>query len=296
MRRAVVIVNPVARGGRSRVREASAAFASIGVEVALHQTTGPGHATELALGLATELESSGESLYVLGGDGTVMEAVGALVGRSVPVGILPGGTGNQLARVLGIPLNVRRAVHALARPRVERFDLGRLAEGRHFAITAGMGLDAAMIARTSTAAKRRFGVAAYLVSAARATLRPPRFDVRIVADGRTIEREASVAMIANVGAVMNGRFALGPGVRHDDEWLNLALLAPRGVADGLVMATRLARSDFRPHAGMLFLRAREIRIECDVDVLVQADGELLGGRSLDARVVPAAVRFLAPAV
>ena len=289
-----MIVNPAARGGASREREAIRAFAHVGVDVAVHRTTASGDAAQLALTLAPELEASAEPLYVLGGDGTVMEAVGALAGRSVPVGILPGGTGNQLARILGIPLDVRRAVRALSQPRIAVFDLGRLADGRYFALTAGMGLDAAMIARTSTAAKSRFGVAAYIASAAGAIWNAPTFSVRIEADGQHFEREAALVMIANVASVMDGRFALGPEVAHDDGWLNLALLSPRGVRDGLALAMRLARRDFRPDPRMLFLRARELRATADRPVPLQADGELLRGSSLAASVAPSAARFLAP--
>ncbi len=296
MPRAVVIVNPAARGGASREREMLQAFERLGRAVELHRTTAAGDAGRLATALLPQLETDATPLYVLGGDGTVMEAVNALVGRTVAVGILPGGTGNQLARVLGIPLQVRKAVRALARTRVERFDLGRLADGRHFSLTAGMGLDAAMIAGTSTASKRRFGTGAYVASAARAVWRAPTFAVQIDADGQRVEREAGLVMIANVASVMDGRFSLGPAVAHDDGWLNVALLAPRGVRDGLALALRLARRDFRPDPRMLFLRARAVTVVADRPVPVQADGELLHGNRLEAVVVPQSARFLAPSV
>jgi diacylglycerol kinase (ATP) len=286
----LLIVNPAARGGRSAESEALAAFATAGLPVVVRRTTGPGDAARIALD-----EVVGPTVFVLGGDGTVMEVVGALVGRDVAVGVLPGGTGNQLARHLRIPLRVARAVHALVEARIVRLDLGRLADGRHFSLTAGFGVDAAMIAGADPRLKRRFGVAAYVWSAAKAVVRTRPFRVRIEADGQTVERDAGLAMIANVGAVMDGRFGLGPDVRADDGALDVCVLSPAGLADGLVLASRMARRDFREDSRMFFLRAKHVRLTVTGGVPAQADGELLDAQVLDAQVVPAGARFLAPA-
>lgn len=286
---ALLIVNPAARGGRSAESEALAAFAAAGVPVIVRRTTGPGDAARIARD-----EVSGPTVFVLGGDGTVMEAVGALVGRDVAVGVLPGGTGNQLARHLRIPLRVSRAVHALVDARVVRLDLGRLADGRHFSLTAGFGVDAAMIAGADPRLKRRFGVGAYVWSAAKAVVGTRPFRVRIEADGQVFERDAGLAMIANVGAVMDGRFGLGPDVRADDGALDVCVLSPAGLGDGLVLASRMARRDFREDPRMFFLRARHVRLTVASGVPAQADGELLDAQVLDAQVVPSGARFLAP--
>lgn len=289
LRAPLLIVNPAARGGRSAEGAALAAFARANVTPRLQRTTAAGHAAQIAAA-----EAGDDDVFVLGGDGTVMEVVGALVGRGNAVGILPGGTGNQLARHLGIPLSVPRAVVALAHAHRVTLDLGRLSDGRYFSLTAGLGLDAEMIARTSAPAKRRFGVAAYVASAARALPGMRRFTVRVTADGQQFEREASLAMIANVGAIMDGRFGLGPGVTPDDGWLDLCLLSPRGLGDGIRMAWRMARRDFRPDPQMLFLRAKSLRIEAEPDVPAQADGELLAAPILEATVAPQSACFLAP--
>lgn len=286
----LLIVNPAARGGRSAEAEALGAFAAAGMAVTLRRTTAPGDAARIA-----STEVTGGTVYVLGGDGTVMEVVGALVGRDVAVGVLPGGTGNQLARHLRIPLRVAGAVKALVDSHVVRLDLGRLADGRHFSLTAGFGVDAAMIAGADPRLKRRFGVAAYIWSAAKAVVGTQPFHVRIEADGQTFEREAGLAMIANVGAVMDGRFGLGPGVRADDGALDVCVLSPSGLADGLILAGRMARRDFRADPRMFFLRAKQVRLTVAAGVPAQADGELLTAQVLDAQVVPEGARFLAPA-
>lgn len=286
----LLIVNPAARGGRSAEDEALTAFAALGVAVEVRRTTGPGDAGRIAAH-----EAEGPRVYVLGGDGTVMEVVSALVGREIAVGVLPGGTGNQLARHLRIPLSVRRAVRALAAASNTRLDLGRLADGRHFALTAGFGVDAAMILGASPILKRRIGVGAYFWSATRAVMGMRPFAVRIEADGQRFEREAGLAMIANVGAVMDGRFGLGPGVRPDDGWLDVCVVSPRGLADGVTLAARMVRRDFRDDPRMFFIRAREVSLEAPEGIPSQADGELLALTRLEAAVVPGGAYFLAPA-
>lgn len=289
MRDVLLIVNPAARGGRSSEAEAIAACRRHNIEPRVRRTTAAGHAAQLA----TE-EAGDDDVLVLGGDGTVMEVVGALVGRRGAVGILPGGTGNQLARHWGIPLSITRAVRSASDGVVQTMDLGKLSDGRYFSLTAGVGVDAEMIARASKESKRRFGVGAYVWSAARSlpSMRP--FTVRVTADGQTFEREASLAMVANVGAVMGGQFGLGPGVTPDDGWLDLCVLSPRGVVDGVGLAWRMLRRDFRPHPQMLFVRAKQLRIEAPAGVAAQADGELLSTAVFDAAVAPHAARFIVP--
>ncbi len=281
-------MNPAARGGRSAEAEAAAACVAVGITPRVVRTTAPGHAAEIA-----RAETDGAPIFVLGGDGTVMEVVGALVGRGVPVGILPGGTGNQLARHLRIPLHVGRAARALANAKPLRYDLGRLSSGRYFSLAAGIGVDAAMIAGASPAAKRRYGVGAYVWSAAKALFAARPFAVRIVADGQVFEREAGLAMIANVGSVMDGRLRLGPGVSPTDGWIDLCVLSPRGIAEGLTLVARMATGNFRDDPRMLFCRAKSIRIEGPSGVGAEADGELLAEPLLDATVVPDAATFLA---
>lgn len=285
----LVIVNPAARGGRTAEAEAVAALLALGCAPTIVRTQAPGHAARLA----REAPDSAV-IYVLGGDGTVMEVAGARVGRATPIGILPGGTGNQLARHFGIPLRVGRALRALAAGTARPFDLGRLEDGRHFAIAAGLGMDAAMIAGTSPAAKRRLGVAAYVLSAARAALQVRPFPLRITVDGVSQEREASLAMIANVGAIMNGRLRLGPDARPDDGLLDVCVLSPDGAADALLLASWMLRGVFRPDPRLWYARGRRIRLEAPAGVPAEADGELLQRPILSAEAIADGARFLVP--
>src|SRR5262249_30279272 len=145
-----------------------------------------------------------DAVFALGGDGTVMEIAGALANSATPVGVLAGGTRNLLPRALGIPLSVRRAASGLLAGQGLLLDLGRFDSGRRFAIAAGVGVDASMVAETPGWLKRRLGVLAYVLmgsrAAVRSVLRREFFLARVVIDGTAYERRATALMVANFGA------------------------------------------------------------------------------------------------
>ena len=122
-------------------------------------------------------------MFTLGGDGTAIEVIGALAHVGPPVGILPGGTGNVVARTLGTPANIGRAVRALLDGDEARIDLGVLGTGERFAIGMGVGLDATMIANAPGPLKRRIGFAAYVIGALKAFVKLEKFTVRLTVDG-----------------------------------------------------------------------------------------------------------------
>src|SRR6185436_6034892 len=257
-------------------------------------TEHPGHAADLARQLAANYDI----VFVLGGDGTVMEVGGALAGTNTPVGVLAGGTGNLLARALGIPLSVSTAIPALLDGGQLQIDLGRFDSGKTFAIAAGVGIDAAMVAETPGWAKRRLGVLAYAIIGAwatiRAVLKRDFFHVRLVIDGTVTERRAAAVMIANFGAVLGHRITLGPEIKTDDGLLDVCIFAPRTLLDALRIAWRLLRSDFRSDPCVSYLRGRDIRVETTPVKPWQADGEMMGATPFTVRVEPLALRLVVP--
>jgi diacylglycerol kinase (ATP) len=294
IQRALLIANPAARRAGRAGAAAVAAFRRERVACDVVLTERAGHATELA----RERGRAYDAVFVLGGDGTAMEVAGALVGAGVPVGVLAGGTGNLLARAVGIPLNVADAVPALLRGRRRRIDLGRLTDGRYFAVAAGVGIDARMVRDTPAWMKRRLGVVAYAITAALAALsaviRRDFFRVRATVDGALYERAAAAAMIANFGAILDDRITLGPGIQCDDGLLDACVYSPRSLGDALRIMWRLLRKDFRSDDCVLYRSGRRIRIETDPHHRYQADGELLGETPLEAEVMPLAAEMLVP--
>ena len=243
-----------------------------------------------------------DAIFVVGGDGTVMEVAAALAtrGSNTPVGVLAGGTGNLVARAFGIPLSIPRAVEALLAGGEKRIDLGRLGggEGRGFSVAAGVGIDATMIAETPTWLKRRLGVLAYAIVGSRAALRAVSgrdfFEARITVDGVVYERPAAMVMIANVGAVLGERLMLGPDIRPDDGVLNACVFSPRTLRDAIRIVTRMVTRNFAPDPCALYVSGRHIRVETTPPRVWQADGDVLGTTPFDATIEPLAVRLLVP--
>ncbi len=252
-----------------------------------------GHALEIAVAHAKDFDV----VFTLGGDGTAMEVAAALASSEIPIGVLPAGTGNLLARALNIPLDVRRAVPALIRGTVRKIDLG-VVLGRHFAVAAGVGIDATMVAETSPRMKHRLGVLGYTLIAARAALRIVLsrrfFHVRIEMNGEIIERTAATVLFANFGAILDGRISFGPGIECDDGLIDCCIFSPASLGDALRIMWRLMRRDFRPDAALLYRRGRQFRLETIPVLPIQADGELLGVTPAVVHVEPSAAHMLVP--
>lgn len=290
IRRVLLIVNPASRLGARALPKAQSAFADAGVLCDTRMTDSPGHAAELA----QQLASGYDAVFTLGGDGTAIEVVGALSNSGPPVGILPGGTGNVVARTLGTPLNSGRAVRALLGGDEARIDLGRLVSGQMFAIGMGVGLDAAMIANAPAPLKRRFGFFAYVLSATKAALRMEKFHVRLTIDGETLELEASAVLIANFGAVLNDLISFGDGIRRDDGLLDACVYSPKNLRDAVRILWKMSRKNFRPDPCITYRSGKQFRIETIPPQMGQADGELLGNSPFDVTVEPLAGRVLVP--
>jgi YegS/Rv2252/BmrU family lipid kinase len=266
------------------------AFGQAGAYCEVRRTERTGHGARLARDMAPAYDA----VFTLGGDGTAVEIIGALAGTGRPVGILPGGTGNLLARTLGIPLRLDAAVAALLDGDRAAIDLGALGDGRRFAFSAGVGIDVRMIEGAPATLKRRLGVLAYALSAARAVLRRDDFHVRATVDGAVHERRAAAVMVANFGAVLNDLIRLGPGIRSDDGLLDLCVFSPATFRDSVRVLWRLLRKDFRTDPCMLYVAGTTFRLETDPPRTAQADGEIIGSTPLDITVVPHGALMLIP--
>ena len=292
IRRALVIVNPAARRGNAAARSAARAFAALGVECDVVITRRRGHAAEVAVANSADYDA----VFALGGDGTAVEVIGALAPDGPPVGVLPGGTGNLLARALGISMSVERAVRMLVSGDQVHLDLGRLSDGTRFAIGAGVGIDASMIAGTSQRWKRRAGVLAYVVAGMTHVIRRRRFTARVTVDGSTVVRQAAALLVVNFGVLLNGLVTLGDGIRHDDGKLDVCIFDPVSVIDAARIARKLVFRNFSPDPAMTYLQGTHFHVETEPSHPVQADGELVGRTPFVVTAEPLAAWLLVPRV
>ena len=293
MKRVLLIVNPASRRGGRVVDDARQAILDAGASCDLMLTEFAGHARQLS-------ESHGRQydvVFALGGDGTAMEVAGALAGTSIPIGVLPGGTGNLLARALGISRDIGTAVPELLNGHVRRIDLG-VVLGHRFAVAAGVGIDVAMVTETPAWMKRRLGVLAYTIIATKAALRAVLFRrffvARVDVDGEVIERRAAAVLFANFGTILEERLTFGPDIAVDDGMLDCCIFSPSNLRDALRIMWRVTRRDFRPDSALLYRKGRHFRLETVPILPLQADGELLGVTPVDISVEPLAAHLLVP--
>lgn len=293
MKRALLIANPASRSGARFVDAARAAIADAGASCDVMFTERAGHAREISEGRGRHYDI----VFALGGDGTVMEIAGALAGSSIPIGVLAGGTGNLLARALGIPRDITKAVKALMEGEVRQIDLG-VVLGHRFAVAAGVGIDAAMVAETPAWMKRRLGVLSYTIIATKAALRAVLFRqfflARVEVDGEMVERTAAAVLFANFGSILEERLTFGPDIAIDDGLLDCCIFSPSNLGDAVRIMWRVMRRDFRPDRALLYRKGKRFRLETVPVLPLQADGELLGVTPVEITVEPLAAHLLVP--
>jgi diacylglycerol kinase family enzyme len=297
--RALLIANPAAaRTDGGVVREIERVFNMAGWQVETLATGGPGDARQLA---EYGVQQSMDIVAVLGGDGTIMQAAAAMVGSEVPLGILPGGTGNQLAGNLRLSLNPVRAATALVQGTPKPFDLGRIerADGVHyFAVAGGAGLDARVMADTRSSQKRRWGQLAYLATTLRLLSEAPSVSFRIVADGVTHEYQGCTLLIANCGEIIPPLLKLGQGITPYDGMLDVIVVKASSVGGGLRAVWDVVRETQGVYGETVFaarVTGAHISIETPGSVQpVQLDGELMGDTPLVAEAVAGAIHLIHP--
>jgi YegS/Rv2252/BmrU family lipid kinase len=297
--RSLLIANPAAaRTARVGIDRVANTLRSGEWEVEVLATAGPGHARELAeYGVAQKVDV----VAVFGGDGTTMQAAAALVGTSIPLGVIPGGTGNLLAGNLRIPPSPVRAARALLTARPQPIDLGRMDRPggyQYFAVACGAGYDARVMAATLSEHKRRWGMAAYVATSLRLIASIESSLHVITIDGVRYEVHAAMVLVANCGEVIPRVVRLGPGISPTDGLLDVVVMRADNLSQSLRAVWDLLRVGPATLGGSTAVghaRGREIRVESEQVQPVQLDGEAGGETPFTASVVPSAIRVMVPA-
>jgi diacylglycerol kinase family enzyme len=233
-----------------------------------------------------------------GGDGTVRIVADGLAGTGIPMGLIPAGTGNLLARNLELPMDEAAAIEIAFGGQTRSIDLIKLtvddAEPEHFAVMAGIGMDAVIMEETDDALKDKIGAAAYFVAAGKAVGRLPiRLTIQLD-DHRPVKRHAMLCVIGNVSD-LRGNLTLIPGAKPDDGLLDLYIASPNRLRHWLKLVLRLItrrpKKDDRvdQHTG------RCVKIRIDGVDNYQLDGDVIGEcTTLVAEIEPSALIICVP--
>jgi YegS/Rv2252/BmrU family lipid kinase len=229
-------------------------------------------------------------VLVCGGDGTVRTVCAELAGTGIPVGVVPAGTGNLLARNLGVPLFLQAAVDVALNGQDRAIDLVRIsgdgiAEDEHFMVMAGMGFDAAIMEGANEQIKARVGWLAYVFSGFRNIMFPAvRMEIS-VDDGPWTRHRARTAVVGNVGYLQAG-MPLLPDAAIDDGVLDLVILHPRRFLSWIPLAFRVISKGRRLDETLDRRTGRKVSIRASVDTPRQVDGDPIGaGRELHCECV-----------
>ena len=284
------VVNPRAgRRARRTALKVEAAATAAGLSSIVVETAARGHAEELARAARA---AGARVVAAVGGDGTANEVARGLVGSDVSLALVPLGSGNGLARELGVSLDLGRACRQLASARPSRIDVGEV-DGRIFLMNAGFGIDADVAHRFD-----RFGMRGplpyfWLGARALASYRPPRLEVA-AGEGTFREVAPLLLTIANTRQFGSGA-VIAPTARADDGLLDRVLVGPRSFLGGLRAACRLFDGTIDLLPGVDIERAASFRVRSAGTLLAQVDGEPVTlGESVEVRVRPGALSVLAP--
>jgi len=221
---------------------------------------------------ADALAAGADLVLACGGDGTVRACAAALAGGDVPLGLLPAGTGNLLARNLGIPTDLESAAKVVAGGHRRRIDVPAL-DGEPFVVMGGAGFDAHLFERTSDQLKSRIGWAAYALAGARAMRDVEPMKITLELDGRTEVVSGIGVIVGNVGTLTAG-IALLPDAEPDDGQLDVAILTPRRWYGWAGLAVNVVAGR-RPEPWQLQTRrAVEVVLRWPTEVPVEIDGDL----------------------
>jgi YegS/Rv2252/BmrU family lipid kinase len=231
-----------------------------------------------------------------GGDGTVSAVAGGLVGTDVPLGILPLGTGNILARELNVPIDLDAACGLIAGAHgLTAVDALR-ARGRYFFTHVGVGVDALMIRDTSKEQKKRFGRMAYMWTAVKRLVgfEPRRFSIRL--EGERARRvHACEVLVANCRTLGQKPLSWGPHIRLDDGKADICIVKARTLLEYLKVTVAMLRGRHRESPIVSYLEVTSaVEISSSRALPVQADGEIIGETPITVEVVPGAVRIMTP--
>lgn len=289
----MALLNPTS--GRERAdaceRAIVASLESRGVSVEVRRTEGPGDAERWA----SEARDDGfDLILVAGGDGTVAEALAGSTRQDepLPVVIVPIGTGNGLARAMGIPLDATEAIEAVIDAPAVRLDVALVEPfGHRFVMFLGAGYDAEINAGADSETKRRHGFLAYLRVGVERLAHRRNHRVRLTLDEREVRTPAHTVSVFNAGSFAFGGIAFGPETRSDDGALDLTVLRRPSIVGTVLDLARLMVGR-RPAAPTW--QAKTIRIDAQPPLPVHADGEVLGETPVSISVLPIQARLLVP--
>ncbi len=299
LKRAAIIVNPTKFSDLPDVRARIAGVCAAhgwGTPIWAETTV-----ADPGTGQARQAAADGAAIVcALGGDGTVRAVAKGIIGTETPLGLLPGGTGNLLARNLDVPIDsVEKALVIALTGHNKTVDVGHIVIDRSgedhtpeedtFLVMAGLGFDAAVMAGADEQLKLQVGNAAYIASGVR-NMWGPQFKIRMTVDGGLpFSRRAKTVLFGNCGKIFGG-LVLMPEAKIDDGLVDAVIMSPKGLVGWTAVLARVLSRQRRGHSIVDHHTGSEITVRCERPEELQLDGDSFGQvRRVTSTVMPKAL-------
>lgn len=277
------IVNPTAGNGMTMeaVPQIKEYCRSNGIDYKIICTKYPGHGTEIA---KKEITSGYSGIIAVGGDGTLLEVANGLFGSTVPLGVLPMGTGNDFARTANIPEDLYAALEKIKKNRITTIDVGRVGD-KYFLNVASLGLDAEIAEDVQSNKHWIKGKAAYYLSVLKKFVTYRCKSVSIYIDDKKLDTKILLAAIAN-GKYYGGGMKVNPSGALDDGCLDLIVITPVPKYKIPFLLLKFAKGNHLQLPYVKLYKAANIRINSYTKDIINADGEIVSTTPIEFCIIP----------
>lgn len=289
MKKALLLINQHSRKGKQLLSQATLELQALGFELIVKSTD---HARELSDTIRRH-QNQVELVIIGGGDGTLNSAIEGLINTKLPLGILPMGTANDLARTLGIPTDLSAACQVISNGKVRLIDLGWV-NGQHFFNVASLGLSVQITQRLTKDVKQRWGVLAYAFTALQTlwSARPFRAEIRVKNQSFNVK---TIQIAIGNGRYYGGGMTVAEDATIDDRRLDLYSLETKHWWEIIALLPAIRQGNHNSWPNVRALHAQEIEINTSKRRPINTDGEITTQTPAKFRVIPQALAVIAPA-
>jgi YegS/Rv2252/BmrU family lipid kinase len=295
MQNAYLIFNPVA--GQGNAEQDLALIRAIlepTIALTIHQTTAEIDADQLALAAVNE---GVEAVIVSGGDGTISATANALMGTSIPLGVISRGTANAFANALDLPTTIEAACETILMGTTRVVDAAKC-NGMPMILLAGIGFEAETVERADRESKNRLGLLAYILAGIEQLGQMAQFDAEIETDDKIISVTASAITVANAAPPTSILAQGSAGVVFDDGLLDVTIVAPANrtgaIAVSYELLTSALKGDATTRSDIGYLRTKKLTITTDPPQKIVIDGEVLGTTPVTIECMPGSLTVFSP--
>lgn len=297
MKHALIVFNPASGAGKAEfiLSDLLDTLHREGWHTRTHGAADQGNLSEAVHALLLDPANPIDLVVAVGGDGTVSAVGCALLGTDIPLAIVPAGTGNVLARSLGIPLDPAKSILLIVgRHTLMELDGMQIGKSCHF-LNVSIGFTAAVIHNTKPWGKRWFGYLAYVGAAVGRLLGVRQRWFRLALDGEESYPLATDIVLMNNAFVGFPRLRLGPEARLDDGVVEAYIFRARTLLDYVWLLGYVLTGRQRRNRNLTWQRVTDsIRVDAIPPLPVQADGDPLGSTPVEIKVKPKAIRVIVP--